>query len=390
MFDLPIQFRECVFAAVFENTLDGALQIPQAFLPGHPLAMRFGNFRTGGEQILLPLLENRGEPEFHVWTLTNFNRACNPSALRLPARRFAAWEAARTRLRWCFPVRMRRRSTGLAPGFVAESLCESSTSLNPVDFEAGTTHPFRVILRRWLLRFLGVGVCLLFSALRAALPPASVPDPLYEFRPGTPDGLGKWFLGREIAHYMSHQGAEWLERPEREEEEKTSRVLPALGLKPGDRVADVGAGSGYFSWRMAKAVGPTGAVYANDIQPEMLAILSTNVAARGVTNVLPVLGSLTDPKLPTHALDLVLMVDVYHEFDHPYEMMQGIVRSLKPGGRVVLVEYRGEEKWVPIKPLHKMTEAQVKSELALHPLEWVETLKVLPRQHILVFRRRAD
>lgn len=262
--------------------------------------------------------------------------------------------------------------------------------VNPVDFAAGTTHPFRVILRRWLLRFLGVGVCLLFSALRAALPPAPVPDPLYEFRPGTPDGLGKWFLGREIAHYMSHQGAEWLERPEREEEEKTSRVLPALGLKPGDRVADVGAGSGYFSWRMAKAVGPTGTVFANDIQPEMLAILSTKVAAQGVTNVVPVLGTLTDPKLPTNALDLVLMVDVYHEFDHPYEMMQGIVRSLKPGGRVVLVEYRGEEKWVPIKPLHKMTEAQVKSELALHPLEWVETLKVLPRQHILVFRRRAD
>lgn len=247
-----------------------------------------------------------------------------------------------------------------------------------------------MILRRCLLRILGVGVCLMFPALQAASPPAPVPDPLYEFRPGTPDGLGKWFLGREIAHYMSHQGAEWLERPEREEEEKTSRVLPALGLKPGDRVADVGAGSGYFSWRMAKVVGPTGTVFANDIQPEMLAILSTNVAARGVTNVVPVLGTLTDPKLPTNALDLVLMVDVYHEFDHPYEMMQGIVRSLKPGGRVVLVEYRGEEKWVPIKPLHKMTEAQVKTELALHPLEWVETLKGLPRQHILVFRRRAE
>lgn len=219
--------------------------------------------------------------------------------------------------------------------------------------------------------------------------PPVPPEPLYEWKPGTPDGLGKWFLGREIAHYMSHQGAPWLERPEREEEERTSLVLPALGLRPGDQVADVGAGSGYFTWRMAKAVGPDGRVYANEIQPEMLAILSTNVAAHGVTNVVPVLGSTTDPKLPTNALDLVLLVDVYHEFDHPYEMTQAIAQSLKPGGRLVLVEFRGEEKWVPIKPLHKMTEAQVKRELALHPLEWVETLKVLPRQHILIFRRRS-
>ncbi|MBX3731956.1 MAG: class I SAM-dependent methyltransferase [Verrucomicrobiae bacterium] len=216
----------------------------------------------------------------------------------------------------------------------------------------------------------------------------SPPEPRYEWRPGTPDGLGKWFLGREIAHYMSHQGAPWLERPEREEEERTSQVIPALKLRPGDHVADVGAGSGYFTWRMAREVGPGGLVHATDIQPEMLAILATNVAAHGVTNVVQVLGSTTDPKLPERSLDLILMVDVYHEFDHPYEMMQGIVRALKRGGRVVLVEYRGEEKWVPIKPLHKMTEAQVKAELALHPLDWVETLRVLPRQHILVFRRR--
>lgn len=229
------------------------------------------------------------------------------------------------------------------------------------------------------------------AVLHAADPAArAIPVPLYEWRPGTPDGLGKWFLGREIAHYMSHQGAPWLERAEREEEEKTSLVLPALTLRAGDTVADVGAGSGYFSWRMARAVGPTGTVYANDIQPEMLEILSTNVASQGVTNVVTVLGTITDPRLPTNALDLVLMVDVYHEFDHPYEMMQGIVRSLKPGGRVVLVEYRGEEKWVPIKPSHKMTEAQVKAELALHPLDWVETKAILPRQHILIFRRRGE
>lgn len=246
------------------------------------------------------------------------------------------------------------------------------------------------MIRLWVGHLLVIGM-LAGSLLHGAEPvTARVPTPLYELRPGTPDGLGKWFLGREIAHFMTHQGAEWLERPEREEEEKTSLVLPALKLGPGQRVADVGAGSGYFSWRMAQRVGSTGIVYANDIQPEMLAILSNNVAAQGVTNVVPVLGTITDPRLPTNALDLVLMVDVYHEFDHPYEMMQGIVRALRPGGRVVFVEYRGEEKWVPIKPLHKMTEAQVKAEMALHPLEWVETLKVLPRQHILVFRKKAE
>lgn len=253
-----------------------------------------------------------------------------------------------------------------------------------------------MILRRWS-RSLSLAALALATALvpvagagRAAGPTNAVPSPLYETRPGTPDGLGKWFLGREIAHYMSHQGAPWLERSEREEEEKTSRLIPALKLAAGDKVADVGAGSGYFSWRLAKTVAPTGLVYANDIQPEMLDILTANVAARGVSNVVTVLSTATDPKLPTHALDLVLMVDVYHEFDHPYEMMQAIVRSLKPGGRVVFVEYRGEEQWVPIKPLHKMTEAQVKAEMALQSVEWVETLKVLPRQHVIIFRRKSE
>ncbi|HAB15881.1 MAG TPA: class I SAM-dependent methyltransferase [Verrucomicrobiota bacterium] len=228
------------------------------------------------------------------------------------------------------------------------------------------------------------GGMFLTGTLRAVEPP---PSPLYETRDGSPDGIGKWFLGREIAHFMSHQGAPWLERPEREDEEKPSQLVVALALKPGEVVADVGAGSGYLSWRMARQVGPTGRVYATDIQSEMLALLQTNMLARGLTNVVSVLGSTTNAALPARTLDLVLMVDVYHEFDHPYEMMQSIVASLKPGGRVVFVEYRGEEKWVPIKPLHKMTEAQVKREMALHPMEWVETLRILPRQHIIIFRR---
>jgi len=213
------------------------------------------------------------------------------------------------------------------------------------------------------------------------------PVPLYEFRPGTPDGVGKWFLGREIAHYMSHQGAPWLERPEREEEERPSMLVKALGLKPGETVADVGAGSGYLSWRLAREVGPKGRVYATDIQPEMLVLLRNAMVSRGITNVVPVLGSRTNSGLLPKSVDLIVMVDVYHEFDHPFEMAGNLVRSLKPGGRLVFVEYRGEEKWVPIKPLHKMTEEQVKREMALHPLEWVETLRVLPRQHILIFRK---
>lgn len=225
---------------------------------------------------------------------------------------------------------------------------------------------------------------MLWIRLVAAEPP---PVPLYEFRPGTPDGVGKWFLGREIAHYMSHQGAPWLERPEREEEERPSMLVKALGLKPGETVADVGAGSGYLSWRLAREVGPKGRVYATDIQPEMLVLLRNAMVGRGITNVVPVLGSRTNSGLLPKSVDLIVMVDVYHEFDHPFEMAGNLVRSLKPGGRLVFVEYRGEEKWVPIKPLHKMTEEQVKREMALHPLEWVETLRVLPRQHILVFRK---
>jgi SAM-dependent methyltransferase len=242
-------------------------------------------------------------------------------------------------------------------------------------------------VRRFFSRFL----TLLQLALAATVLAQSPPNPagIYTNGPRSFDGIGKYVLGREIAHYMTHLGADWLERPEREDEERPSKLLDALHLKPGDAVADIGAGSGYLSWRMGKLVAPDGRVFANDIQPEMLTILRTNAAAHGVTNVVPILGTISDPKLPTNAVDLAIMVDVYHEFDHPVEMMQGIFRSLKPGGRVVFVEYRGEDPTVPIKPLHKMTEAQVKKEMALLPLEWVETLRVLPRQHIIIFKRMA-
>jgi len=245
---------------------------------------------------------------------------------------------------------------------------------------------------RWMAAWLGVAFAALLHAKEPAGTPAMVaapPEPLYQLAPGSPDGVGKWFMGREIAHFMSHQGAMWLERPEREEEEQPTQLLEALKLKPGNVVADIGAGSGYLTWRMARIIGPQGKVYANDIQPEMLAILKTNVLAHGVSNVVAIQGSVTNPNLPTNAVDLAIFVDVYHECDHPYEIIQGVVRSLKPGGRLVFVEYRAEDPDVPIKPLHKMLEAQVKKEMTLHPLDWVQTVGGLPRQHVIIFRKRA-
>lgn len=211
----------------------------------------------------------------------------------------------------------------------------------------------------------------------------------YSTGPKTRDGIGKYYFGREIAHYMSHLGAPWLERPERESEERPNAVIQALQLKPGDRVVDLGCGSGYFSSRLARAVGPEGVVYGVEIQPEMLAMLDKAMKSQGVSNVVGVLGTPEDPKIP-EPVDLVIMVDVYHEMSHPAEVMAAICRRLKPGGRVALIEYRGEDPGVPIKPLHKMTEAQIKREMAAQPLDYVETVSTLPRQHLVIFRKRAE
>lgn len=213
----------------------------------------------------------------------------------------------------------------------------------------------------------------------------------YEFRQDhDPDGIGKFYLGREIAHVMGHQAADWLERPEREIEEQPDQALAALKLKAGDVVADIGAGTGYFSWRMAKMVGDKGTVLAVEIQQEMLDLLATRMADRKVKNVKGLLGTITDPKLPVGGVDLVLMVDVYHEFSHPHEMMENICKGLKPGGRVAFIEYRGEDPTVPIKLVHKMTEAQVRKEMAVQPLEFVETIRALPRQHIIIFKKKRE
>lgn len=204
------------------------------------------------------------------------------------------------------------------------------------------------------------------------------------------DGIGKVYFGREIAQVMGHQGASWLERPEREQEERTDLLMNALALKPGEIVADIGAGSGYFSWRMAQKVGAQGRVYAVEIQQEMLDILMGNMRKRQVDAIVrPVLGTVQDPKLPAAGVDTILLVDVYHEFDYPFEMARAMIQALKPGGRLVLVEYRGEDPAVPIKPLHKMTVAQVRKEMDVHPVTFERNITTLPRQHILVFRRKS-
>ena len=216
-------------------------------------------------------------------------------------------------------------------------------------------------------------------------------QPLYEYRKDHDRfGLGKFYMGREIAHYMSHQGAAWLERSERETEENTRLLVDLLKLKPGETVADVGAGTGYISRQLAGKVGPSGKVYAVEIQQEMLDILMAKNNEAGITNIMPILGNTSDPKLPPQSVDTILMVDVYHEFDQPFEMMRAMLRALKPGGRIVFVEYRAEDPSVPIKAVHKMAEAQVRKECAVHPLEWVETLDDLPRQHLIVFKKNVD
>lgn len=256
-------------------------------------------------------------------------------------------------------------------------------------------------MSRWIVRSLFAAFLLSANLACAGAAPEATPAspegsptteaPAYEVRPSeTPGGIGKFYMGREIARVMGHEGADWLERPERIEEERPDVLLEILrdvGVGPGAVVADLGAGSGYFTLPLARRVGPGGTVYAVDVQPEMLEILRGKLAEADVDNVQLVLGAEDDPRLPEGLVDLVLLVDVYHELEYPREVMQEVVRSLDAGGRVVLVEYRAEDPDLSILPLHKMTEAQVKKEMAPLGLEWVETRDDLPRQHVVVFRK---
>jgi ubiquinone/menaquinone biosynthesis C-methylase UbiE len=193
--------------------------------------------------------------------------------------------------------------------------------------------------------------------------------------------------GRRIAPVMGVGGAPWLDRSEREMEEAPDKALDAIDLRPGMIVADVGAGTGYFSLRMARRVGPSGKVYANDIQPEMLEKLRASAQREKLANIETVLGSEADPKLPLSKIDMVLLVDVYHEFSQPQEMLQHIRAALKPDGRLILLEYRKEDPAVPIRPEHKMSVPEVKAEVEAEGYKLDKVIETLPRQHIIIFRK---
>jgi SAM-dependent methyltransferase len=207
----------------------------------------------------------------------------------------------------------------------------------------------------------------------------------YEFKTGSADGTGKFYYGREIAQVMGYEGAAWLERPTREQEERPDLLLKELHLRPGMIVADLGAGSGYLSKRMAALVSP-GKVLAVDVQPEMVAMLRDLSRRPGLDNIVPIQGTADDPHLPM-TIDLAVMVDVYHELAFPYETIARVLSALKPGGEIVFVEYRGEDPSVPIKAVHKMTVAQVRLEMRQFELTFVRADERLPIQHIIIFRK---
>jgi len=200
-------------------------------------------------------------------------------------------------------------------------------------------------------------------------------------------GTGKTFAGREIAQVMSWHGAAWLERAERNTEERPDLLLPLLPIRPGMVVADVGAGSGYYSRRIAPRLAPGGRVIAVDVQPEMITLLKKQIAEAKIPNIDTLLATETDCKLPAESIDLALFVDVYHELLYPIETMGCIRRALKSGGQIALVEFRAEDASVPIKPQHKMSEAQIKKEAALLGLQWVTTISSLPWQHLVLLKK---
>lgn len=238
--------------------------------------------------------------------------------------------------------------------------------------------------RLWIIVFTTLLACGPGSSQQKTTTPPTDSAGVYRFADASRDGIGKFYQGREIAHVMGHLGASWLERPEREREERTDLLLKALALKPTDVVADIGAGTGFFTFLMAPEV-PKGKVLAVDIQPEMIEYLNEGRTKRKAANVQPVLGTESDPKLTTNTVDLAILIDAYHEFSYPREMMARIATALKPGGRIVLVEYRAEDPSVPIKELHKLSVVQATKEMKAVGMKLLKNDDRLPQQHIMFF-----
>jgi ubiquinone/menaquinone biosynthesis C-methylase UbiE len=206
----------------------------------------------------------------------------------------------------------------------------------------------------------------------------------YTFKKGSSDGIGKWYMSREIAHVMGFQGIDWLERSNREEEENTAKLLQNMNIQDSDNIADIGAGSGYHVFQMAPQASK-GMIYAVDIQMEMLAAIKERKEEKGIGNVSLIEGSTQSANLPINTIDKVLMVDVYHEFDYPREMLLSIKDALVKDGKIYLIEYRSEDPNVPIKELHKMTEKQAVKEMKAIGMKLQKNITNLPWQHCMVF-----
>ena len=211
-------------------------------------------------------------------------------------------------------------------------------------------------------------------------------DTKYTYKRGDFNGIGKWYMGREIAYVMGFQGINWLERSEREIEENVSTLIKNMKIKTNDTIADIGAGSGYHVFKMA-SLAKNGLVYAVDIQPEMLELIELKKRSKRVSNVETFLGSEKSINLPKNSLDKILLVDVYHEFSYPAEMVESIKNALKPNGKLFLIEYRGEESSVPIKKIHKMTEKQSITEMEAAGFKLKENIDNLPWQHCMIFEK---
>ena len=207
---------------------------------------------------------------------------------------------------------------------------------------------------------------------------------IYTYQIEDYNGIGKWYMGREIASVMGFEGMEWLERPERESEENVSTLIKNMSIVSEDIVADIGAGTGYHTFRMALKA-PKGFIYAIDIQEEMLSEISSRINNGYLKNIAPILGTETNINLIENSVDKILLVDVYHEFKYPYEMMESIKKALRPNGKIFIIEYRGEDPRVPIKKIHKMTEKQVVKEMKAIGLKLEVNMDNLPWQHCLIF-----